>query len=133
MSVRGGLAAAIGAGLVLTLGGGAAIAAPTVMADVREIGGPGVNAPSEICRVYQSPSNARASICSAASIPESPGEKVNGYYRGTLSGSPGQVQALVDGVTQNHVHAPDFRGIWTDATSVQFRICGDTGGCGPWK
>ena len=133
MSVRGGLVAAVGAGLVLTLGGGAATAAPTVVPDVRMlVGGSGGVAPPEICNLYQSPSNARASICSAASAPL--GGTVDGYFRGTLAGSPGWAEVRVNTtLISQTVTGPDFRGIWTDAGSVQFRVCGTTGGCGPWK
>ncbi|MFI5728904.1 hypothetical protein ACIA49_02215 [Kribbella sp. NPDC051587] len=141
MSVRGGLVAAVGTGLLLTLGGAAATAAPTVAPQLRQLykGEVGVT-PPEICNLYQSPNNTRASICSAASSPGMSGQPgvVDGYYRGTLTGAAGYIQVRVNSTVETINSYPtaetaDFRGIWTDASSVQFRACGYSGGCGPWK
>lgn len=136
MSVRGRLVAAFGAGLLLTLGGAAATAAPTAtpQPQLRQLYGAHVGyAPPEICNLYQSPNDTRASICSAASSPGSSGV-VNGYYRGTITGDNGWMEMRIN-TTVHVINAgdDDFRGIWTDAGSVQFRACGTTGGCGPWK
>jgi len=120
---------------MLTLGGAAATATPTALTPgLRELNGvaEGSTAP-EICNLYQSPSNARASICSAASY-GGPGGVTNGYFRGTLAGSDGYVEVRVN-TTVYRLWSLELnvRGIWTDAASVQFRVCGTTGGCGPWK
>lgn len=88
--------------------------------------------PPEICNLYQSPNNTRASICSAASF-GGEAHLVDGYYRGTITGENGWVEVRINTTAYRILLRPDFRGIWTDASSVQFRACGTTGGCGPWK
>jgi hypothetical protein len=136
------LVAAIGAGLALTLGGAAATAAPTAPQPSSTAASPvwreltdqaGFAAP-ERCNLYQSPNNSRASICSVASFPST--GLTDGSYRGSLAGTDGgYVQIRIDNQVPRGIQTmrPDFRGIWADAGSVQFRVCGSTGGCGPWK
>lgn len=137
MSVRRGLVAAIGAGLMLTLGGGvASTATTTATPQLRKLfGATSGSAPPEICNLYQSPNNTRASICSAASFGWHEPGLVDGYYRGTITDTNnGYPQIRINTTVYTlEVLDADFRGIWTDASSVQFRVCGITGGCGPWK